>query len=190
MIDDVTLNDWFCMEVLPYERALTLFIRSNWRAVDEVMDLRQEIYERALVGARAGLPCHTRPYLYAVARNHLINRAKRARIVSFELIADLERLEGELDLLATDRHLSAREELRRAQLGLDRLPRRCRQVILLRKIEGLSTREVAQRLNISTDTVEKQMTLGMRALVDFMLGGTGKIVRGAATPRQAARRRS
>lgn len=186
MVDDADLNAWFCREVLPLERGLTRFIRRNWRTDADVMDLRQEIYERALNGARGGLPDQSPAYLFTVARNHLINRAKRARIVSFELVADLESIDVDVDLFATERHLSARDELRRAQAGLERLPRRCREVVQLRKVEGLSTREVAERLGVGTDTVEKQMTLGMRALVDFMLGGTGRIERKPVLRRQRA----
>jgi RNA polymerase sigma factor (sigma-70 family) len=186
MVEDADLNAWFCGEVLPLERALTRFIRRNWRTEADFMDLRQEVYERALGGARGGLPTHTAAYLFTVARNHLINRAKRARIVSFDLVADLEGLDLDIDLLATERHLSARDELRRAQAGLDNLPRRCREVVQLRKVEGLTTREVADRLGVGVDTVEKQMTLGMRALVDFMLGGSGRIDRKPMLRRQAA----
>lgn len=171
------LNAWFCREVLPLERALTHFIRRNWRVAADVIDLRQEIYERALVGARAGLPTHTRQYLYTIARNHLINRAKRAQVVSFELVADMSTVDMEVDRFGSERMLTARDELRRTQEGLNRLPPRCREVVRLRKVEGLSTRETAERLGISVDTVEKQMTQGMRALVDFMLGGSGKISR-------------
>jgi RNA polymerase sigma-70 factor (ECF subfamily) len=184
MIDDTALNAWFCREVLPLERTLMAFIRRNWRYETELVDLRQEIYERALVGAREGLPGQTRAYLYAIARNHLINRAKRARIVSFDLVADLERLDTDPDFGATDRHLTARDDLRRAQEGLDRLPPRCREVVRLRKVEGLSTRETADRLGVGTDTVEKQVTQGMRALVDFMMGGTGKVRRAPAAHRR------
>ncbi len=63
------------------------------------------------------------------------------------------------------------------QAGIDNLPDRCGEVVRLRKVQGFSTREVADQLGVGKDTVEKQMTLGMRALVDFMLGGSGKIVR-------------
>ncbi len=177
MVEDEALNAWFCREVLPLERALTHFIRRNWRVAADVTDLRQEIYERALVGARAALPHYTRQYLYAIAKNHIINRAKRAQVVSFELVADMSAVEHDFDRFATERQLSARDELRRAQSGLDRLPPRCREVVRLRKVEGLSTRETADRLGITVDTVEKQMTQGMRALVDYMLGGSGKISR-------------
>lgn len=177
MVDDRALNAWFCGEVLPLERVLTQFIRRNWRIAADVVDLRQEIYERALVGARAELPQNSKHYLYAVARNHLINRAKRAQVVSFELVADMATMDFNVDRFATERQLSARDELRRAEAGLSRLPPRCREVVRLRKVEGLSTKETAARLGISSDTVEKQMTQGMRALVDFMLGGAGKITR-------------
>jgi RNA polymerase sigma-70 factor (ECF subfamily) len=177
VVDEPTLNAWFCEEVLPLERALTSFIRRNWRVGDDVADLRQDIYERALTGARAGIPTHTRQYLFSVARNHLINGAKRAQVVSIELVADMSLLEVGLDDFQTERQLSAREELRQAQRGLDQLPRRCREIVWLRKVEGLTTRETAERLGVSHDTVEKQITQGMRALVDFMLGGSGRIRR-------------
>jgi RNA polymerase sigma factor (sigma-70 family) len=177
MVDEETLNAWFCREVLPLERALTGFIRRNWRVAADVTDLRQDVYERVLTGARAGLPAHTAQYVFTVARNHLINRAKRGQVVSFELVADIASLDLEFDRFQTERQLSAREELRRAQEGLDRLPPRCREVVWLRKVQGLTTRETAEQLGISVDTVEKQITQGMRALVDFMLGGSGKVRR-------------
>ena len=177
MMEEAALNAWFRREVLPLERPLMRFIRRNWRNAEEVIDLRQDIYERALTGARAGIPTHTRQYLFTIARNHLINRAKRAQIVSFELVADMASFDTEFDRFETERQLNARDELRRAQAGLDRLPPRCREVVWLRKVEGLSTRQTAERLGISADTVEKQITQGMRALVDFMLGGSGKVRR-------------
>lgn len=177
MVDEETLNAWFCREVLPLERALMGFIRRNWRVAADVTDLRQDIYERVLAGARAGIPTHTPQYVFTVARNHLINRAKRGQVVSFELVADVASLDREFDRFSTERQLNARDELRRAQDGLNRLPPRCREVVWLRKVHGLTTRETAEQLGISVDTVEKQITQGMRALVDFMLGGSGRIRR-------------
>lgn len=176
-MDDRALNEWFCREVLPLEASLTAYIRRNWRVAADVSDLRQEIYERVLLGARHGAPQSSRHFLYTTARNHLINRAKRAKLVSFDLVSDLEALPHGVNHLEPARYATAREELRRVQDGLALLPARCREVVRLRKVEGLSTREVADRLGIGVDTVEKQITQGMRALVDFMLGGAGKIRR-------------
>lgn len=175
-VDDSMLRNWFCNEVLPLEPALTAYIRRRWREPDDVTDIRQEIYERALAGARTALPGHTSGYLYAIARNHIANRARRATIVSFELMSDLD-LDESLGSFQPEPELIARDELRRALRGLEQLPNRCREVVRLRKVEGLTTREVAERMGIGTDTVEKQLTLGIRAIADFMLGGTGKVQR-------------
>jgi RNA polymerase sigma factor (sigma-70 family) len=91
--------------------------------------------------------------------------------VSFELVADLEKMEVEPDLLAAERHMTARDELRRTLVAMNQLPPRCREVVYLRKVEGLTTRETAERLGVGIDAVEQQVVRGMRALTDFLLGG-------------------
>jgi RNA polymerase sigma-70 factor (ECF subfamily) len=45
----------------------------------------------------------------------------------------------------------------------------------MRKIEGLSRREIAQRLGVSEKTVEKQLTQGVRALADILYGESTEI---------------
>jgi len=184
MIENDVIDDWFCREVLPLERSLTYFIRRNWRVADDVIDLRHDIYELALAGARNGLPTSTKPFVFTIARHHLINCAKRARIVSFDLVADLEAIEHDVDLFAEERHLTARDTLRQVQAGMERLSPRVREIVHLRKFEGLDTQETADQLGIGIDAVKQQLRLGMQALTDFMLGGSGKIVR----PRLARRR--
>ena len=178
------MDDWFRREVLPLERSLARFVRRNWRVDDEVMDLVHDIYAQAYAGARSGLPINTRQYLFTVARNHLINRAKRARIVSFELVAELETIEHRTDLLDTERHLNAREALRQVQTGLEKLSPRVREIVWLRKVEGLNVQETAERLGIGKDAVNHQVMMGMKALADHMLGGTGRIVRRRAATSQ------
>lgn len=178
MVNDDELNAWFRREVLPLERVLTSYIRRNWRVAEDVVELRQDIYEHALIGARrAGLPANARAYLFTLARNHLINHVKRARIVSFETIADLDTVGRDFDIFETEHALTARDELRHAKAGIDKLPPRCREVIRLRKLDGLSTREAADALGVTTETIRQQLKYGMKALIDHMVGGSGKIVR-------------
>jgi RNA polymerase sigma-70 factor (ECF subfamily) len=182
MVEEDALKAWFFREILPLEAALTRFIRRNWRVEAEIPDLRQEIYARVYESAKERLPLQAKPFLFTVARNHLINSARRERIVSFEVVADLESLNVAIDTMTPERYVTAREELRRLKAGLDKLPPRCREVIMLRKIEGLSQRQVAVRMGVGETTVEHQMVHGMRALVDYMLGGSGKIKRSAGRP--------
>lgn len=170
MVDDNEIRAWFRIEVLPLERPLTNFIRRNWKVEADVLDLRHDVYELAITGARKGLPHATRPYLFVIARNHLINRARRARLVSFELVADLEAIEHDVGVFDQERNLDAREALRCVEEGLATLTPRVRQIVQLRKIDGLNTRETADRLGIGHDAVRKQTSIGMRALTDYILG--------------------
>ncbi len=184
-VEQTVLDGWFRNEVLPLERSLTRYVRRNWRVDDDVADLTHDIYELAYSGARAGLPANTAHYLFTVARHHLINKAKRARIVSFELVADLEAINPGTDPFATDRHLLARDAIRQAQAGMEKLSPRVREIVWLRKVEGLSVQETAERLGIGKDAVKQQLMMGVKALADHMLGGAGRIVR----RRYPARRR-
>lgn len=177
MVEDRELKAWFFREVFPLEAALTRYIRRNWRNESDVADLRQDIYAKVYTAAQRQLPTHSRAFVFTTARNHLINTAKRAKIVSFDLVADLEASFPEAMSADLNLQLTARDELRRVQAGLERLPTRCRQVMTLRRVEGLSTKEVAAQLNISVSTVEQQMVHGLRALTDYMLGGQGRIRR-------------
>nr|WP_256869246.1 RNA polymerase sigma factor [Sphingobium lactosutens] len=181
-MDRVTANEadvreWFCREVLPFEAALLRYIRHNSRTSEDGPDLVHDVYEMVIAGARNGIPLNTKAYVFTVARNMLINRAKRQRIVSIELVADLETLPEQDRAFDAVRQLDARDALRQVQAGLERLSPRVREIVKLRKIYGLDVVETSARLGISKDAVNHQLSTGMKALADFMLGGSGKAVR-------------
>ena len=58
----------------------------------------------------------------------------------------------------------ARQELRLLEEAIAQLPEGCRNVLLLRKVELLSHREIADRLGIAISTVEKQHVRALRLL--------------------------
>lgn len=164
------LDAWFIDEVLPLEAALTRFIRRNWADADEVVDLRQEVYARVYDAARRGRPLQTKAFVFTAARNLLIDRARRAQVVKIETVTDLESLHVPVDEAPADRRLIAREELKLLSDALGKLPPRCREVVTMRKIQGLSQRETAKALGITEDTVERQVSNGVRALAEALFG--------------------
>jgi len=179
LVEQGELKAWFCREVLPLEPSLMRFIRRNWRNGDETADIRQDVYARVLEGASRGLPTNVGGYVFTTAKNVMINRARSASVVSIELVAEIENVMPGADWLTPERHLDGRRTLRRVIEAIENLPPRCREVIHLRKVEGLTTREVAERLGVGVDAVQQQTMLGMRAVTDFMLGGEGRINRPA-----------
>ena len=80
----------FVREVLPLEGALMRFIQRNWRDPNETMDICQDVYARAYAAAAKGEPHNIRSFLFTVARNLLIDRARRAQVIPLELVADLD----------------------------------------------------------------------------------------------------
>jgi len=65
--------------------------------------------------------------------------------------------------------------LRLLQEALDNLPPRCRQVVLMRKIEGLSQKDVARQMGVTIETVENQVAKGMRLLAQALGGRRGAV---------------
>lgn len=164
------LDRWFVREVLPLEASLTRFLRKSWRNRADVDDLCQEVYVRVYEAAKERIPDPARPFVFTVARNLIVNRVRREQIVPIETIGDLDALNVAADEPGPDRNAMAREELRRLQAALDNLPPRCRQAVILKKIEGLSRKEIALRMGISEDTVHRHLTEGRQALADLLYG--------------------
>ncbi len=164
------VDRWFAREILPLEQALMQYLQHNWRNQGDVPDLRQDIYVQVYQAALAGLPERPKQFLFATARNLLINRVRHAQVVPIDPVPDLEALNVADDEPGPDRALIAREELRRLQAALDHLPPRCREVVVLARIEGFSGREITQRLGISEATVSEHLNKGMRILADILYG--------------------
>ncbi len=164
------LRAWFVREVVPLEPVLMQYLQHNWRNKSDIVDLRQEVYVRVFEAARTQIPERTRQFVFTTARNLLIDRVLHEQIVPIEAVADLEALEVAKDAPDPERSTIAREELRRLQAALDRLPPRCREAIILRKIENLPINEIAQRMGIGGKTVEWHLTNGVRALTEALYG--------------------
>ena len=165
-----SLDDWFMQDVLPLEPALTRFLQRNWRNAAEIPDLRQEAYARVYEAASRGLPQQTKPFLFQTARNLMIDRLRKQNVVSLETMAEFDWLNVSDDKPSSEAYVAARQELRLLQVALDGLPPRCRQIVVMRKVEGLSQKEVARKMGVAVDTVENQVAKGMRLLAQAMSG--------------------
>lgn len=166
------LEAWFAREVLPLEASLMQFLRHNWRDRSDIEDLRQEIYVRVCEAAENELPKSARSFVFAIARNLLIDLVRREQIVPIEAVADLDLLSVEGDVPLPDRSAIAKDELRRLQNALDQLPPRHREAVILGRIEGLNGRQIAQRMGIAETTASQHLKLGMYALTDLYLRET------------------
>jgi RNA polymerase sigma factor (sigma-70 family) len=165
-----TLEEWFRREILPHEAALVRFLYRKWVKFKDVEDIRHDIYVRILEAAERERPTQPKAFLFSVARNLLIDRARHDRIVAIDLLEDLDTLNVMIDEVSPERRASGREQLMRLSALFDRLPERRRQVVWMRRIEDLPQKEIARRLQIAEATVEKHLVLGIRALAEAFYG--------------------
>ncbi len=162
------VESWFVREVLPLESMLMQYLRHNWRDSGGVEDLRQEIYMRVCEAAYRQIPDRTKAFVFTTARNLLITRGRRENVVPIEAVADLELLGLAADEPGPDRNVAARDELKRVREAVEQLPPRYREVVQLRRIEGLSRREIAQRLGLAEQTVAEYLTKAMSSLARLL----------------------
>ncbi len=158
---------WFVQEVLPMEGALMQFLHRNWRNRSDHADICQDVYVRLYEMAQKQIPRPVKPVMLRIARNLLIDRIRRAQVVPIDMVADVEALGSSLEEPGPERVLAARDNLRRVQAALDRLPPRAREVIFMKQVEGLSRREIAAHLGITEETVKWHLATGMSALADI-----------------------
>lgn len=150
-------------------RALCLFalhyVGDVAAAEDVVMDCFVRLVERTALpisgGATGEAELCTKSYLYQMVRNasidHLRRRASQAVAeASLPLDAGID----VADTTAEEEQLLQERSEREARLwsAIDRLPKACRNVLLLSKRDGLKNREIAEALGISLKTVEAQLT--------------------------------
>ncbi len=95
-------------------------------------------------------------YLYAAVRNGSLKRlAELSNDCPYDISTASDVSEEDIDTSERDARLWS---------AINNLPERCRQVFLLCKRDGLSHREVSERLGISVKTIENQITKAMKAL--------------------------
>ncbi len=162
--DERGLDAWFLNEVVPLEGKLVHFLRKKWHDKAEIPDLVQEVFLRIYQAALREKPEFVQAFAFQTARNLIIDRLRQRNIVSIESVADFDESDVLSEEPGPERIVAARQELQLLQRALDRLPRRCREVVVQRKVYGYSQREVAERMGTAEATVEAQLMKGLRLL--------------------------
>lgn len=144
--------------------SLRRFVRNVFPSVHDADDVVQESLIR-ICKARALYPIRSaRAFLFGVARRLAVDVIRREKTKYHEEINDTHALVVLNEERGISDGLIARDEMRVLIEAIDALPARCREVVVLRKLDGLSHREIAVRLGISARTVQEQIGRGMDKL--------------------------
>lgn len=164
---DASRAAWLARCVLPHEPALRAWLLRRGRGHLDVDDIVQEAYAVLATLADVAHIHNPRAYLFTTAQSIVLQHVRRAQVVSLEAVTDIDQYAGE-DIVQPERYAQACQEWRHARSLMAVLQGKCRQVFLLRKVEGMSQKEVAAAMGISESTVEKHMSKALRLMAQAL----------------------
>ena len=150
-------------------RARLLRFLAAHGAGEAAEDVLQELWLK-VSAAEAGPIANPLSYLYRAANNVMLDRYRSAQAAAARDHAwtdAVTTVAGRSDEPSGERRLIAREQLAAAQAALDGLGARVATAFRRHRIDGLSQREVARELGVSLSTVEADLRLAYRAMIDL-----------------------
>ena len=167
---------WLARNVLPHEALIRVKLSGMCVYDLDIEDVIQEMYTRILSVPSLEAIRYPKQYALQTAKAVLIDHVRHSRVVPITSSGSLETLDVPVPEANTEERLEFRGEIVAVADALAQLPKTCRETLILRRVEGLSQRDVAQRLKISEKTVEKHMTNGVRLLIKiFGRGGKSRV---------------
>lgn len=180
---------WVGQEILPHESDVRAWLRRTLDPAD-LEDVIQETYCQIAGLDDVGHIRSGRAYFFTAARSIVLMRLRRARIVSIESVTEIDRLNIVGDEPSPEQVTAGRRELDRVRRLIEGLPDRCRRVFELRKIDGLSQREVAQRLGVAEHIIENDVVKGLKLILQAIADGEQAAERAMVRMEQDGRARN
>lgn len=152
------------------EAALKRFLKRFTAHAADAEDLAQEAFLRAFASEAAQPITSPKAFLFKVARNLALNeRAKAANATTVPLEGFVENsVVGDVGQVALEDEMDARQRIHMLARAMASLPPQCSKVFLLRKVHGLSYKEIAEKLGISVSTAEKHAALGLVRCSEYL----------------------
>lgn len=146
---------------LEHNRFLMKFLARFLSRREDIEDVVQEAYLKAYRAEKdRGSIEQPKAFLFSVAKNLALNELTRKSNKMTSYIEDAQTAAVEMVTATTEHELEASQTLTLYCQAVAALPDRCRRVYLLRKVQGLSHKEIAERLSISRSSVEKHLRIG------------------------------
>lgn len=157
--DRLAFDELFCFYFPGLVSFATTITKEQHVAEEVVEDVFLKLWDnrRTLTSVR-----NFSHYIYTATKYASINAVKKK--VCYENIGD----EFLLNHDTAETRLISAENLRKITEQINKLPPKCRLIFRLIKEDGLRYEEVAQLLSISVKTVESQMTIAIKRLVESL----------------------
>jgi RNA polymerase sigma factor (sigma-70 family) len=162
--------EWVGSHIVPHEADVRAWLKRWTGRTQDIDDVIQEAYCRLAAMDDFTHVSNGRAYLFQTTRNIVLEQARRSNIVRIDNVTDVGALSIVDETPPVERVVSGVRELQRVALLIEALPPKCRRVFVLRRIHGVSQREIARMFGISQAAVEKQATRGLKLILNALAG--------------------
>jgi RNA polymerase sigma-70 factor (ECF subfamily) len=158
------VDRWFRDKVAPHERAFLSIARGITGNLETARDLVHDAYAAVLTGDRWRSAHNPRAFVRKTITNLALNSLRHQKVVP------MDHFTGDEDRALVDdapdayQAMAQREELDLVLAAIEKLPRQCRVIFIMKHIDDLSPQEIAAQLGIAVKTVSSQLSQGLQAL--------------------------
>ena len=134
---------------------LMRYFQRRTNDANSAADMVQDAFIRLAGFPRLGDLANPAAYLQRIARNLVVDRARR-RAAREAMHVPLSDWDGEAQPIQEEA-IIARDTLKLYERAMDELPERTRTIFLLQRVEGMTYRQIAEKLDVKLWTVEHHM---------------------------------
>lgn len=156
--DDVVFKDLFMRYYQPIVGYINTFTNDLHLSEDIVQQSFIKIWKQR---KDLDVTKSTKSYLYTIAYNTYIDNYRKQR--REDVVLDTLREQAIRESIAEDTEIMEARITRLKQL-VTQLPPRCREILILNKLEGLTYKQIAEKLELSQKTVESQMRIAYQKI--------------------------
>jgi len=142
---------------LKNNKFLKNFLSRYFNEQCDIEDIMQEAYLRAYGAEKIQEIKQPKPFLFQIAKNIAINELNKKSRQLNSYIDDFDLplvLESETQV---ENEIEAKQQFGLYCEAVATLPVKCRRIFLLRKVHGLSHKEISQRVGLTVSSVEKYL---------------------------------
>ncbi|MEM1322501.1 MAG: RNA polymerase sigma-70 factor [Bacteroidota bacterium] len=161
-----------------YQPVLLTFANRFVRSPEDAREIVQDVFVAVWNNRSAmRLDGNLKSYLFTATRNKCLNFLQKRKLQTTSLDANpLSEGSAAFEQAANniEGKLEAAELLETILDEVALLPKKCQQVFVLSRQEGLSYKEIAQQMDISVKTVENQIGIALKRIRKRVYGSTEK----------------
>jgi RNA polymerase sigma-70 factor (ECF subfamily) len=149
-----------------YDQELRRVMYKRCGCIETAADIAQETYQRMITGNLWQQAENPRALMHRIAANLATDQERRHKVRN-RYVENVDFINDELqarDYIDPEQIIASRQRLNHLVEAVNLLPPKCKTVFVLRKFENISHTEIAERLGISRNMVEKHLRNAMQKL--------------------------